>query len=1147
MPENMKDTTEHDLYQPKNKSPRNSEVDVMPTNTFQVKINEESNKRQSLNLENSNVMKHNIPKSYTDANISNNKTGQITTPTPQSPNYRQLVESSATTSPGYSPELSPIASISSEKPLVDELSKKYDIVLNSPTMKKPTTPVYENVLTTISITYKSPSKKAPPSPTHSNKDGNIYEDVMVVHTEKAMIPTSVASLPAQEATVPPPVKKHEQTSSQPNLVVNKTEILSIPSNESRPKSLNDLEDYSQQKVVLETNASTNAIFDSVSHVNTSMTHNLNSENTICNSETLLDSSMTQKALGSQNTLSSSRSSDLNNKNGTTVHPMYQVMDNLESPSDFSLSEVVNSSTENLNTSQSSMSFPSPTLSPNVSPTQLIESPDSTSQNISTPSSIKVIKEESQNSLLQCDGGKHDIEMNNDKPILNKTGLFNSNSEESDEMMNTSENKSDLTFFNISELASLSDDAKYKNLTVPHSDNLIEFSPVEQKDIADAILSSDKRKSCESDENSIYQQVKYFRRSIHEVNALLDVNGSSDSSDQFHEHLIDDAYENVSYNNENDSLNNADSVNIMQDSLQDVGNQQNNIMVIPVSGAPNELIDETDNYDSLEINNPHVYENCDTSLDVTELTANSNVYENVEFRNRQDSISELLEEDSISEGLNVNKNSDGCKPENCLNNTEQKLENTCNRPDNEQAMDDKKDASEFKNILSKFGNQNADNQTKPSNDSLRNKVHTEEAFNNKLRSSKTQQEIVDNDIQPKRVNNHKEVASHQSPEISIGNTVENLLENSEKLVNKSLNNTYKNDVPEIKNNCDKSENNSVKSLMNKFEQTTKTNSTAKKENETPPKVVEENKVVYKTYDKDSLPPCLRAKKLKHSVKTRSLDEEEFKREFGIHSLQRRKSLDEGIAFKGNTLPKTLNQPKKLPVSDDKLDLHLTHSSENVNLNSSEQKLNRERIEKYKEERRKFLHDKYRSESFKEDKDVLLSRLKTTKTKREDDNKISSTNKSTENVVIEEFTHDSLEPIEADAKLLPKVSSVESVKEDGTDEAKSLNPRESFRMRAAKFEKTNAAAKVPCNLPKHPVKTKSVEKVEVLKKDAVCDVTKNCEVLSDINVDFLRNKKKEDEFLKSERRRRTYESVTREREGDAEAFKRTSLESRSPRYV
>lgn len=49
---------------------------------------------------------------------------------------------------------------------------------------------------------------------------------------------------------------------------------------------------------------------------------------------------------------------------------------------------------------------------------------------------------------------------------------------------------------------------------------------------------------------------------------------------------------------------------------------------------------------------------------------------------------------------------------------------------------------------------------------------------------------------------------------------------------------------------------------------------------------------RTYEKDGLPPCLRARNLKMQHKTRSLDENEFEKEFAV-SNPRRKSFDERI--------------------------------------------------------------------------------------------------------------------------------------------------------------------------------------------------------------------------------------------------------------
>lgn len=505
LPDTYTKLEQSETYQPKNKSPRNSEIMM---GFYGVQSTDET-KRQSLNLESTTRTK-NLSKSYTDMEIGRPKTIAtssqlpLTTPTPQSPNYRQLIESGNTT-PGYSPQNETV------------LPKK-----SSDTKAKSSN--YENVLTTISITYKSPTK-TPTSPT--NSIGNsIYEDVLVVNPEKAVVPTNSASLPVQEAAVPlgldPKVRKCEDKTQASLPDLQNSEKLPLPNSEQRPKSLNDLEDFNKSNGCLKDNISTNAVFNSASHVETTLTEKLDSQITICNSDSMIDSSTTQK-IGSQNTLSSSRSSELNHKllpyHGNTYH----CMENLESPSDFSLSEVVNSSTENLNTSQSSISLPSPHgASPIVSPTQLIESSDSTSCGSSTPSAHhSIAAKNSSPSRSQLSSGPHqnggiiridspiqkesapstaqDIPTPSvDNPLTFGVSKNRNDSEssllgdislsemqnsvsESQETSNPSENKSDVTFFNISELTSFADDCKSKGNTKEGGvevANLIEFSPAE---------------------------------------------------------------------------------------------------------------------------------------------------------------------------------------------------------------------------------------------------------------------------------------------------------------------------------------------------------------------------------------------------------------------------------------------------------------------------------------------------------------------------------------------------------------------------------------------------------------------------------------------------------------------------------------------
>lgn len=573
-----------DSYQPKNKSPRNSD--------------NLENKRQSLNLESSppksSAM---IPKSYTEMDISQKYLGPasiMTTPTPGSPGYKQLGESSSATTPGESPTY-----------------ENYQKSSNN----------YENLLTTISITYKAP-KSATTSPVKSPYT-NMYENV-IPNPEKAFVPTSTASLPIQEA-------------SQPHLLSdnNYTNI------EERPKSLSALEELT------------------VSSKESTVKPNLSS-GAVCNTSERLSLG----SLNDQKTLSSNMSSGSNIQYTPSIcSAPYHCIDNSEhlSPTDTSLSEVV----DNLTTSQTSVSFPlslsKNSFSPNVSPTQLFGS----SQDLLTTPDAKDVSEEA---------------LSTEDWLLDR----------------------------------------------PTSVNLIEFSPLEPPpgvlSSPSRLFNNDKRKSEETetqDENAVYQQVKYFRRSVHEVNALLDI-GKEMASPQKQE-----------------------------------GNTQENIY---------EDVRNDCNYDSLEPDN-HIYE------DVT--NDSEDVYEKIEVHN------------NVKNGENLPN----------------------------------------------------DNST-----------------------------------------NHK---------------------------------------------------------------------------------------VKKLYEKDSLPPCLRARNLKHQLKTRSLDEEQFENEFGgVRENQRRRiSFDERVSgfSKTNSLPKMLNQPKSIPGADGKVEtIHLGHSNENVNTvdDEQEEQKKRERIEKYKEERRKILQDKYR---------------------------------------------------------------------------------------------------------------------------------------------------------------------------------------------
>lgn len=155
-----------DSYQPKNKSPRNSSSECC------------ENKRQSLNLETLKPIVT-LTKSMTDTKL-------LVLNTPQSPIYQPLEADSSTTTTNTTPDFS--AATSPPK------NNNYENVVIAP--KSPT---YENILTTISITYKSPARN---NSNNTNGVGgdSIYEDVAV---EAAVVPTADATLPIQQATQPP--------------------------------------------------------------------------------------------------------------------------------------------------------------------------------------------------------------------------------------------------------------------------------------------------------------------------------------------------------------------------------------------------------------------------------------------------------------------------------------------------------------------------------------------------------------------------------------------------------------------------------------------------------------------------------------------------------------------------------------------------------------------------------------------------------------------------------------------------------------------------------------------------------------------------------------------------------------------------------
>lgn len=101
----------------------------------------------------------------------------------------------------------------------------------------------------------------------------------------------------------------------------------------------------------------------------------------------------------------------------------------------------------------------------------------------------------------------------------------------------------------------------------------------------------------------------------------------------------------------------------------------------------------------------------------------------------------------------------------------------------------------------------------------------------------------------------------------------------------------------------------------------------------------------------------------------------------------------------------------------------------------------------------------------------------------------------------------------------------------------NFRESFRSKTAMFESQS-------NQRKSSEQTKKAAEPRVIEGNAYGrkSVKDNIDRILETE-DFIRNRRRDDDCLKSERRRHTYES--REREAETERIRRISLESRSPR--
>lgn len=217
--------------------------------------------------------------------------------------------------------------------------------------------------------------------------------------------------------------------------------------------------------------------------------------------------------------------------------------------------------------------------------------------------------------------------------------------------------------------------------------------------------------------------------------------------------------------------------------------------------------------------------------------------------------------------------------------------------------------------------------------------------------------------------------------------------------------------------------------------------------------------------------------------------------------------------------------------------------------------------------------FRSESFKEDKDVILSRLRIYKSKEDtksdeieferstrDRRKSSRSDDSGNEVATDSLDEDnsaSLKLVQSTLNQTDKlnisdgsVSSTCGVKKESTKPM-----TESLKCRAAIFELNQRVHTTDLNRNNNRSSINETKQQQTEKKYAkIVQENKSNNVYGrrgvqekkvndEEDVDFIRNKRRDQNVLKEEKRRHTYE--TRERESETERLRRLSLENRSPR--
>lgn len=450
-------------------------------------------------------------------------------------------------------------------------------------------PTYENVLTTISITYKSPTKRfsnssslsmtANAATTTTMTTDSMYEDVTDSIERAAAVPTEpLAVLPTQEANQPPTVDSSDRS--------------------SRPKSLSALEELRSSTTTnrlrsISNNLSTSAVCNSRSEARTiSSTIAKGSAETTTTFDSSVSSSELIDAATTPLSASLSETDDIDDRKGTTAYHHFGGGENQEEDDDdLSLSEILVDQScssgcgigDGRIDDDDDYSCPvTPTqnsLSPNVSSTQPHSSttppPPGRTRNASSVSSLTM-----------------------DYPKVGVGGDRTSTAS---------------TSSSASSMGNLRQDDRGKDGTTD--------GKMDKRRKPKETANGDDKNGNDDGENSIYQQVKYLRRSVHEINTLLQMESTPSSKQQPEDFFLPDfdsldgdphVYENINCrrrpNNEQQQQVEISNKITTVMRAEEMGTQQQHRSVVAIGDDDNSSGNACENVDVKSLTN--IFEHID---------------------------------------------------------------------------------------------------------------------------------------------------------------------------------------------------------------------------------------------------------------------------------------------------------------------------------------------------------------------------------------------------------------------------------------------------------------------------------------------------------------------------------------------------------